>query len=176
MKFRLVDKITAWAPYQRISGVKTVSFEEYCLKEPFAEEPRLPETLLLESFLQLGNWLIMLSSDFQEMGIAVRIAEVQFHDYLLPGQSLRLEVRLKRRREEGFELIGEGRVDGRKVISGLGCLAVPVPLADYQDSEDLRVLFSEIYEPEASLGAPASPPASRALRKHAGEDAGAPSP
>ena len=147
MKFRLVDKITSWAPYQHISGVKAVSFEEYSLKEAFGDEPRLPELLLLESFLQLGNWLIILSSQFQQMGMVARISEVRFHDYLRPGQRLCLEVRLVHRREDGFELAGQGQAEGRRVISGLGCLACPVPLAEYLDPEDMRVLFSEIYQP-----------------------------
>ena len=147
MKFRLVDKITSWAPWKSISGIKAVSFEEYSLKEAFGERPRLPEMLLLESFLQLGNWLVMLSSDFHQMGTVARISEVRFQDYLLPGQRLRLEVRVNRRREDGFELVGQGLVDGRNVISGLGCLATPVPLAEYLDPDDMRVLFSEIYEP-----------------------------
>ena len=134
MKFRLVDKITSWAPWQNITGIKAVSFEEYSLKEAFGDEPRLPEMLLLESFLQLGNWLVLLSSDFQQMGMVARISEVRFHDYLLPGQRLQLEVQLIRRREDGFELAGQGQVDGRNVISGLGCLAAPVPLAEYRES------------------------------------------
>jgi len=147
MKFRLVDKITSWTPYQHISGVKAVSFEEYSLKDAFGQEPRLPELLLLESFLQLGNWLIILSSQFQQIGMVARISEVRFHDYLLPGQRLALEVKLVRRREDGFELAGQGEADGRRVISGLGCLASPVPLAQHLDPEDMRVLFSEIYQP-----------------------------
>src|SRR5512133_912918 len=98
MKFRLVDKITSWAPWQSITGIKAVSFEEYCLKEAWREQPRLPEMLLLESFLQLGNWLVMLSSDFQQMGMLARISEVRFHESLLPGQRLQLEVKLLCRR------------------------------------------------------------------------------
>jgi len=47
------DKITSWSPYQR-SPVSAVSFEEYCLKESFGDEPRLPETLCWK-FLQLGT-------------------------------------------------------------------------------------------------------------------------
>ena len=147
MKFRLVDKIIAWSPYERISGLKAVSFEEYCLKEAFGDEARLPETLLLESFLQLGNWLLLLSSDYNQIGMVSRISEVRFHAFLLPGQQLRMDVTVARRHEDGFELSGEGRVNGRTVISGLGCLAVPVPAATYVNPEDLRVLFSEIYEP-----------------------------
>ncbi|MBI5384026.1 MAG: hypothetical protein HZA90_04995 [Verrucomicrobia bacterium] len=144
MKFRFVDKILSWTPHERIVGVKAVSFEEYCLKETFGDEPRLPETLLLESFLQLGNWLILLSSDFRQMGMVVRISEVRFHDTLRPGQQLRMEVTLSRQHEDGFELSGEGRVEGRAVITGLGCLATPVSAADYVEPEDMRALFSEI--------------------------------
>lgn len=152
MKFRLVDRITSWTAWQNIAGVKAVSLEEYSLKEAFGEQPRLPEVLLLESFLQLGNWLVMLSSDFRQMGMVARISEVRFHDSLLPGQRLQLEVRLVRRREDGFELAGQGHADGRSIISGAGCVAALAPLAEYQDPEDLRVLFSEIYEPGVPAG------------------------
>ncbi len=176
MKFRLVDKITSWAPWQNITGVKAVSFEEYSLKEAFGEQPRLPEVLLLESFLQLGNWLIILSSDFQQMGMAARISEVHFHNSLWPGQKLQLEVKLVRRRDNGFEFSGRGHADGRSVISGTGCVATLAPLAEYQNAEDMRVLFSEIYEPLAapSLRAPASRPAPSRKDSYAGKDARAP--
>ena len=151
MKFRFVDKITSWSPYRQITGIKAVSFEEYCLKAAFGEEPRLPETLLLESFLQLGNWLILLSSNFKTMAMPVRISEVRYDGYLLPGRQLRMSVSVTRQRDVGFELSGEGRVDGRVMISGLGCLAAPVPAAEFVNADDLRVLFSEIYEPEAAV-------------------------
>jgi 3-hydroxymyristoyl/3-hydroxydecanoyl-(acyl carrier protein) dehydratase len=153
MKLRLVDKILGWSPYERITGVKAVSFEEYCLKEPFGDEARLPETLLLESFLQLGNWLILLSSDFARMGMVIRITELRFDGYLLPGQRVRMEVSMSREREDGFEFSGQGHVDGRSVIRGGGCLAVPVPAAQYLDPEGCRVVFSEIYEPEPARAA-----------------------
>ncbi|HNQ90108.1 MAG TPA: hypothetical protein PKM73_15940 [Verrucomicrobiota bacterium] len=149
MKFRFVDKITSWSPYRRITGVKAVSFEEYSLRDPLGQEPRLPESLLLESFLQLGNWLIVLSSDFRTMAMAVRITEVRFHDALVPGQRLGMAVTLTRRREDGFEFSGEGRGADRLIISGSGCLAAPVPAAEFVNPDDLRVLFSEIFEPEA---------------------------
>lgn len=148
MKFRFVDRITSWQPHERITGLKAVSFEEYSLKEPFGDEPRLPEMLLLESLLQLGNWLILLSSDFTRMGMVIRLNEVRFHDALRPGGVVRMELVVVRRHEDGIELAGEGRVDGRLVISGTGCLAAPLAAADYFDPDDLRVLFSEIYQPE----------------------------
>jgi 3-hydroxyacyl-[acyl-carrier-protein] dehydratase len=148
MKFRLVDRILSWTPHQRIRGIKAVSFEEYSLKEAFGDEGRLPETLLLESILQLGNWLILLSTDFRQMGLVVKLGRVEFLDALRLGQQAEIEVTLRQGREEGFVLSGAGRVDGRPIITGVDCLAVPVPADDYLSPEDLRVVFSEIYRPE----------------------------
>jgi 3-hydroxyacyl-[acyl-carrier-protein] dehydratase len=147
MRFRFVDRIVVWQPHERITGLKAVSFEEYSLKNAFGDEPRLPEMLLLESLLQLGNWLILLSTDFQQMGSVIRLHEVRFHGALRPGCVLHMEVTMLRHHADGFELCGEGRVDGQLVISGLGCLAAPLPAADYFNPDDLRVLFSEIYQP-----------------------------
>jgi len=147
LKFRFVDKITSWQPWQTIAGTKAVSFEEYCLKESFGDGPRMPEMLLLESFLQLGNWLVMLSSDFTSTGMVARISEVRFDGFLLPGERIHLQAHLTRRHEDGVELRGEGHVGDRLVISGSGCLAGLAPLAEFQNPDDLRTLFSEIYEP-----------------------------
>ena len=68
MKFRMVDRILEYEPKTSIRGVKTVSFEEYNLKAAFGEPERLPESLLVEAFFQLGNWLVMLSTDFHSDG------------------------------------------------------------------------------------------------------------
>ncbi len=147
MKFRFVDQIVAWSPWEHIQGVKAVSFEEYQLKEAFGDEAWLPETLVLESFFQLGNWLVLLSSGFQQAGVVVRLSEARFHGFLRPGEAMRLDVTVTRRHEDGIEFAGEGRVDGRVIVSGLGCLATTVPAAELFDPADLRVVFEEIGEP-----------------------------
>lgn len=153
MKFRFVDRILAWTPNHSIRGVKSVSFEEYSLKERFADEPRLPESLLLESFLQLGNWLILLSTRFEHCGIVVRISEVHFDDALRPGDTVELSVRVVRQREEGWEFEGSGCVGNRLVISGKGCVAATIPAADLMNTEDLRTLYSEIHASDAESSA-----------------------
>ena len=147
MKLRMVDRILAWQPRRSICGVKVVSFEEYQCKEPFGDEPCLPESLLVECFFQLGNWLVMLSSDFTEMGLVVRFEEICFRQRLWPGESLHLEVDVRSYRSDGVVLDGRGLVGTRTIAEGRGCLATLVPLAEYQDPDALRVLFSEIYVP-----------------------------
>jgi 3-hydroxyacyl-[acyl-carrier-protein] dehydratase len=152
MKFRMVDSIVWWEPRRGIRGVKAVSFEEYSLKAPFADEARLPETLLLESLLQLGNWLVILSSDFTQMAMVVRIGEVRFDEPLRPGQRLEMELTVRRYRDDGVAFDGAAFAAGRRIASGTGCLGVPVALADYFDPADLRVLYSEIHRPAEEGG------------------------
>lgn len=149
MKFRLVDKILAWQPRRSIRGTKTVSFEEYRLKAAFGDEPALPESLLVESLFQLANWLIVLSSDFRQMGLVVRTHEIRFPGRLRPGQGMLMEITARSFRDDGILLDGRATVEGNTVAEGTGCLAAPVALADYCDPDDLRVLFSEIYRPHA---------------------------
>ena len=147
MKFRMVDRILAYEPRRSIRGAKTVSFEEYQLKAAFGDEAHLPETLLLESFFQLGNWLIVLSSDFTQMGMVVRTERIAFDAPVRPGECLVMDLAVRRYRDDGVLFDGKGCVAGRQVAVGIGCLAAPVPLADYCDPEDLRVLFCEIHRP-----------------------------
>jgi 3-hydroxyacyl-[acyl-carrier-protein] dehydratase len=148
MKFRMVDRILSWEPKRRIRGVKTVSFEEYCLRSPLGYDERLPESLLMESLFQLGNWLVILSSEYTRMGLIVRTGEVTFLEPLRPGEHMVMETVVRSYRDDGVLLDGTARVDGRRIVEGRGCLAVPTPLEEYYRAEDLKVLFSEIHRPE----------------------------
>ena len=149
MRFRLVDRILAWQPRQFIEGAKTVSFEEYELRRRLGDEPCLPESLIMESLFQLGNWLLILSSDFQQMGLVVRFEEVRFAGRLRPGRHLRMQATVRSWRDDGVVFDGGGSAEGEEIVAGRGCLAAPVPLAEYADPADLRVLFSEIHRPDA---------------------------
>jgi len=148
MKFRMIDRIVSYRPRQSIRGVKAVSFEEYSLRDRLGIAPALPETLLTECLFQLGNWLIIVSSDFTQMGMVVRTEQLEFLEPVRPGQSIDADVRVRRYRDDGVVFDGRASVAGRVVARGSACLAVPVDLADYYDADDLRVLFSEIHRPD----------------------------
>ncbi|MHC4496102.1 MAG: hotdog family protein, partial [Planctomycetota bacterium] len=113
-------------------GIKSLSFEEYELKSAFADQPHLPETLVMEGLFQLGNWLIILSSDFSQMGLLVRTNEVHFLEPLRPGQSLLMEAEVRIYRSDGIVFDGRAIVEQEVIATGKGCLAVPVELKDYQ--------------------------------------------
>ena len=148
MKFRMVDQILSWELKKQIRGVKTVSFEEYMLKASLGEQERLAETLIMESFFQLANWLIILSSDFTQMGLVVRTGRICFTDSVLPGKRMTMDLSVRRYRDDGVLFDGQGYVDSRQVVAGEKCLAALAPLGDYCDPDDLRTMFSEIYRPQ----------------------------
>lgn len=148
MKFRMVDRIIDIESGKSIRGMKTVSFEEYQLKSAFSSDCQLPESLVLESFLQLGNWLIMFSTDFKKMGLLVRIEQVRFESFLRPGMRMLMEVEVKRFREDGVLFDGRATVDGKIIATGKGCLATLVDSVECFNPENLKVLFKNIYRPE----------------------------
>ena len=150
MKFRMVDRIRSWEHQRCIRGVKTVSFEEYHLKTAFGGAERLPETLLMESLLQLGNWLIILSSDFTQMGMVVRAERVRFDRQVGPGEVVTLDTTVRSYRADGILFDGRATVGSDSGAAGQGCLAVPGPLAEYGNPDDLRILFSEISDPASA--------------------------
>ncbi len=149
MKFRMVDRILDWQMQRSIAGIKALSLEEYCLRSRMGREASLPESLLMEALFQLGNWLIVLSSDFTQMGLLVRFEEVRFHEPLGPGQSLHMDVQVASYRSDGVVFHGVASSSGRTIATGKGCLAIPAALADFHDPDDLRVLFSQIHRPLA---------------------------
>jgi 3-hydroxymyristoyl/3-hydroxydecanoyl-(acyl carrier protein) dehydratase len=147
MKFRLVDRILAYEPKESICGVKTVSFEEYQLKEAFFGAPALPESLLMESLFQLGQWLIMLSSNFTKMGLVVEAGRVEFHSQLKPGERLTLDVHVQDYQADSIQFNGQAQSGSRTVASCIGCIVRLAAIEQYYDPSDMRVLFSEIYRP-----------------------------
>jgi 3-hydroxymyristoyl/3-hydroxydecanoyl-(acyl carrier protein) dehydratase len=144
MKFRMVDKILEWQSCRGIRGVKAVSFEEYELKNAFGGDARLPESLLVESLFQLGNWLVMLSSDFQQMGMVKEFESVRFSGMLRPGQHLTINLQAKQYDEQCVVFDAQGCNGAKNIVEVEASVLELVSLNEYYCPEDLRVLYSEI--------------------------------
>ena len=147
MKFRMVDRILDWTPRRGIRGLKTVSFEEHQLRQPLGDAPCLPESLVVEALFQLGNWLIVLSTDFQRMGFVAQCEQIRFLARLRPGRRLHMDVSVRRWRDDGVLFDGTATDGETPIAAGVRCLAVPAPLVEYCNPNDLHVLFSEIHRP-----------------------------
>ena len=147
MKFLMVDQIIAWKANQSISGIKAVSFEEYCLRTPLGYEESLPESLLTQSFIHLAEWLVILSSDFQTIGFPEEIENIRFFSSLRPGQKMHLSLWASSCTNNEIMINGEGFVQKQPVAEIAGLKMRLLPLEDYCDPPDVRTLFSEIFKP-----------------------------
>lgn len=147
MKHRLVDRILDWQPRTSIRGIKTVSLEEYSLKDAVGEYPRLPESLVLESAVQLGQWLMVLSSDFACTGVLAGAERVCFDAPVRPGERMALDITVHDFDQDHMTFDAAGRIGGKPCLVVTRCSLVSLPLITCCDPADLRVLFGEIYQP-----------------------------
>ena len=69
MRWRFLDRIIAFEPWASLSGIKTVSFEEYSLMKPFGRKGAFPETFIMEACVASVQWLVMRSSGFEQTAL-----------------------------------------------------------------------------------------------------------
>jgi 3-hydroxymyristoyl/3-hydroxydecanoyl-(acyl carrier protein) dehydratase len=144
MRWRFVDRVTAFEPWQHIAGRKAVSLEEYKLLEPLGREGVLPESLVMECCVELGRWLIAASTEFKQTCVLGGIDRFEFQAEAGMGAVLEVETRL----EGGagaVPLRADCRVTagGREVAGGKITLGL-VPLAEGFDPDFTASMWSEL--------------------------------
>jgi len=144
MRWRLVDRVTAFEPWQTISGVKAVSLEEYYLLEPLGRQGVFPESLIIECCRQMLGWLVAASSGFETAAVLDEVEEFTFHGEAVMGQVLVLELVVSQ--EEGGRVSADCRVAGEAgpIATGRLCCAL-VPLASRADPGQLTGAWQEIH-------------------------------
>lgn len=148
MKWRLADAVDEFEPWRRIAGRKAVSLEEYDLGKPLGREGSLPETLVLESAVAFGRWLVVASSGFAESAVLESVDGWRVLGTAGRGARLRVELVAESGTDRPGSLALSARVadeEGTPVASGRLCLQL-VPLASLADPESVRLLWSELYQ------------------------------
>jgi len=128
MRWRFVDRVTHYEPWQAIEGRKAVSLEEYLLLDRLGRRGVLPESLVMECCVDLVRWLAMASSGF---AIGALLAEAEAFAFDCParmGRLLQVSARVTGKSE--IDLYADCRVvsDDGVVASGrLGFRLTPLP-------------------------------------------------
>lgn len=114
--FLLVDRVVELEPGKSVVAIKNVSINEPFFQGHFPNHPVMPGVLVIEAMAQAAGMLIMLSaesgSNSNPLFYLAKIDKARFAAKVVPGDQLRLEVRLKRM------LRGMGLFEARAVVDG----------------------------------------------------------
>jgi UDP-N-acetylglucosamine acyltransferase len=96
----LVDAVTDYVPGERIVAVKNVTVSEDFFQGHFPGTPLLPAVLMIETLAQVATMLVVCGTSGTPSGrVFLRgVDNAKFRRQVVPGDRLRLDVRLGRRR------------------------------------------------------------------------------
>lgn len=145
----LVDAVTEHEPGRRLVAVKNVTVNEDFFQGHFPGTPVMPGVLMIETLTQVAT-LLLFSGETGEGGAYLRAVEnAKFRRQVVPGDSVRLEVELARRRgpvarARGLAYVGEHIVAEADLVLGLA-----PPAADAASG---RIHPTAIIAPGAEIG------------------------
>ncbi|MDX6401982.1 MAG: 3-hydroxyacyl-[acyl-carrier-protein] dehydratase [Gaiellaceae bacterium] len=141
MRFLLIDSILELETGARAVGVKNITMSEDFLADHFPDRPIMPGVLILESLVQLADWVVRDASDFDKIGVATGFDRIKFRRVARPGDQLRLEVELSASNGGTHEFRGKAYSD-ETITASANITLAEAPLAEYLDADDARASFA----------------------------------
>ena len=123
--FLMIDEVESFEPGQNAIAYKNVSEEEYYFKGHFPGNPIMPGVLIAESLAQAGAIAILsMEENKGKNALFGGIDKMRFKQMVIPGDRLKLEVKIIKRK--GPIGIGEGiaTVNGKVAAKGEFTFAV----------------------------------------------------
>jgi len=97
--FLLIDRIEEVTPGERAVGTKCVSINEPFFQGHFPGKPVMPGVLIIEALAQVGAVAILSLDEFKgKVAYFAGIDKAKFRRKVIPGDVLRLEVEIIKRR------------------------------------------------------------------------------
>ena len=115
--FLLVDRIIEVEPGKRIVGIKNVTYNEHFFPGHFPGNPIMPGVLIVEALAQTAGILAFKSmpGDERKPVFFLGLDNVRFRKPVVPGDQLRLELEVTRRRQSIWGFKGKAFVDDKLV-------------------------------------------------------------
>jgi 3-hydroxyacyl-[acyl-carrier-protein] dehydratase len=97
--FLLIDKIETLEPGVKAMGFKNVTINEPFFQGHFPQEPVMPGVLIIEALAQVGAVAMLSLEEFKgKIGYFTGIDRAKFRKKVVPGDVLRLEVEIIKRK------------------------------------------------------------------------------
>jgi len=112
----LVDAIVELEE-ERIVGIKNVTVNEPFFAGHFPEFPVMPGVLILEAMAQVAGVLVLKSIPDRESKLVLlaSVEEAKFRRPVVPGNQLRIEMKVTKRKASVAKMHGQATVDGAVV-------------------------------------------------------------
>ena len=120
--FLMIDRVEDMVRNESAVGVKNVTIDEPFFAGHFPSRPVFPGVLIIEAMAQTAGVLVIESLGEGERGKLVyfmSIDSARFRKPVMPGDQLRLEVRVQRHRGPVWKFAGEAKVDGKIVAEAV---------------------------------------------------------
>jgi len=111
--FLLVDRCEDYRPHESIVGIKCVTINEPFFVGHFPHYPVMPGVLIVEAMAQSGAILMSKSLDIEPEGktiLFMSLDNARFRSPVRPGDELRMNVEVTRRRGDIFKFKGRAMV------------------------------------------------------------------
>lgn len=123
--FLLVDKIETIQPGERAVGYKSVTYNEYFFQGHFPEQPVMPGVLIIEALAQVGAVAMLSLDEFKgSIGYFAGIDGARFRRKVVPGDTLKLEIEIIKRKANVVVAKGLATVGGEKAAEASLTFAV----------------------------------------------------
>jgi len=111
--FLLVDAILELEP-ERIVGIKNVTYNEPFMMGHFPDYPVMPGVLIVEAMAQVAGVLVLkgLPDRASKLVLLASVEEAKFRRPVRPGDTLRIEMMVGRRKASVAKMYGKATVDG----------------------------------------------------------------
>ena len=111
--FLLVDRIVEMEA-ERIVGIKNVTHNEPFFQGHFPDFPVMPGVLIVEAMAQAAGVLVLKSIEdrHSKLVLLVAIENARFRRPVVPGDTLRMEMKVVKRKASVAKMAGVATVDG----------------------------------------------------------------
>ncbi len=132
--FLLVDRILELEPGVRAVGIKNVSANEPQFQGHWPGNPVMSGMLILEAMAQVGGLVLLtMIEDTNLLALFGGVDKARFRRQVLPGDQIRLEVELVRRKGNMGKVKGVATVDGQVVADAELMFVLVDPSEDWPD-------------------------------------------